>query len=181
MTSNIGAQKIAQQKNLGFGTGSVQEQNMKREVQKDLKEYFRPEFLNRIDEILFFQYLTRPQLEQIGSRMIGQLQSRLKEIGVDATIDSQAVTYLLKQKEFDPAEGARPLKKCDPQANRRSSGTAISDWFFFQGRHDLLRIGKGTDHPQNYFISLCKPNSLCYNPFIPFGSKAPCALQEYYA
>lgn len=42
MTSNIGAQKIAQQKNLGFGTGSVQEQNMKREVQKELKEYFLP-------------------------------------------------------------------------------------------------------------------------------------------
>lgn len=61
MTSNIGAQKIAQQKNLGFGTGSVQEQNMKREVQKELKEYFRPEFLNRIDgNIVFSIFDTAP-------------------------------------------------------------------------------------------------------------------------
>lgn len=129
---------------------------MKREVQKELKEYFRPEFLNRMDEILFFQYLTRPQLEQIGSRMIGQLQSRLKEIGWTQRIDSQAVTYLIKTKGIRSGRRRPPSKKCDPQANRRSSGTAISDWFFFQGRHDLLRIGKGTDHPQNYFISLCK-------------------------
>ena len=142
MTSNIGAQKIAQQKNLGFGTGSVQEQNMKREVQKELKEYFRPEFLNRIDEILFFQYLTRPQLEQIGSRMIGQLQSRLKEIGVDATIDSQAVTYLLKQKEFDPAEGARPLKSAirrqieDPLAQQYLTGS------FSRGDTIFCELGK---------------------------------------
>lgn len=49
--------------------------------------------------------------------MIGQLQRRLKEIGVDATIDSQAISYLLKQKEFDPTEGARLLKSCNPQAN----------------------------------------------------------------
>ena len=110
MTSNIGAQKIAQQKNLGFGTGSVQEQNMKREVQKELKTYFRPEFLNRIDEILFFQYLTRPQLEKIGARMIGQLQRRLRQIGVNATIAPEAVTCLLEQKDFNPAQGARLLK-----------------------------------------------------------------------
>ena len=142
MTSNIGAQKIAQQKNMDFGTGSVQEQNMKREVQKELKEYFRPEFLNRIDEILFFQYLTRPQLEQIGSRMIGQLQRRLKEIGVDATIDSQAISYLLKQKEFDPTEGARLLKSAirkqieDPLAQQYLIGS------FSRGDSIFCELGK---------------------------------------
>lgn len=111
MTSNIGAQKIAQQSHFGFGTGSIQEQDMKKEVKKELKAFFRPEFLNRIDEILFFQYLSRPQLEQIGSKMIGQIQARLKEIGVDATIDAGAAARLLAQKGMDPAEGARLLKR----------------------------------------------------------------------
>lgn len=111
MTSNIGAQKIAQQSHFGFGTGSIQEQDMKKEVQKELKTFFRPEFLNRIDEILFFQYLSRPQLEQIGNKMIGQIQNRLKEIGVDATIDAGAAACLLAQQGMDPAEGARLLKR----------------------------------------------------------------------
>ena len=111
MTSNIGAQRIAQQSSLGFGTGSIQEQDMKKEVQKELKTFFRPEFLNRIDEILFFQYLSRPQLEQIGNKMIGQMQNRLKQIGVDVTIDAGATACLLGQKGIDPAEGARLLKR----------------------------------------------------------------------
>lgn len=142
MTSNIGAQKIAQQKNLGFGTGSVQEQNMKKEVQKELKAYFRPEFLNRIDEILFFQYLTRPQLEQIGARTIWQLQRRLGEMGVNATIDPQAVACLLQHKQFDPAEGARPLKREirrqieDPLAQQYLGG------FFSKGDTIFCELGK---------------------------------------
>lgn len=128
MTSNIGAQKIAQQNHFGFGTGSIQEQDMKREVQKELKEFFRPEFLNRIDEILFFQYLNRSQLEQIGRKMIEQIQKRLKEIGVEATIDAGAAACLLEQKGMDPAEGARLLKREirkqieDPLAQQYLSG-----------------------------------------------------------
>lgn len=110
MTSNIGAQKIAQHKNMGFETGSTQEQNMKKEVEKELKSFFRPEFLNRIDEILFFHYLNQEQMEQIGQRMLGQLRERLHWMGVEATIEEQAVSRLMK-KGFDQGEGARPLRR----------------------------------------------------------------------
>ena len=145
MTSNIGAQKIAQHNNMGFGTGSIQEQNMKKEIQKELKEYFRPEFLNRIDEILFFRYLTKPQLEQIGTRMIEQLQMRLGQIGIQATIDHQAVACLLEQKQLDPAEGARPLRQAirqqieDPLAQQYLSGTfSRGDSIFCEFSRELI-------------------------------------------
>ncbi|MDF2682331.1 MAG: ATP-dependent Clp protease ATP-binding subunit ClpC [Brevibacillus sp.] len=112
MTSNVGASMIKKNTTLGFTTGDVERkyQDMKDKVMDELKKSFRPEFLNRIDEVIVFHSLEQEHIEQIVSLMTDELRKRLKEQSIDFQLTEEAKKVLAKE-GFDPAYGARPLRR----------------------------------------------------------------------
>ncbi|MED1796360.1 ATP-dependent Clp protease ATP-binding subunit [Brevibacillus nitrificans] len=112
MTSNVGASMIKKNTTLGFTTGDTERkyQDMKDKVMDELKKSFRPEFLNRIDEVIVFHSLEQEHIEQIVSLMTDELRKRLKEQSIDFQLTEDAKKVLAKE-GFDPAYGARPLRR----------------------------------------------------------------------
>ena len=115
MTSNVGANTIKKQKSLGFMSSSTSEEvseyeKMKENVMNQLKETFRPEFLNRIDEIIVFHSLSKENIKHIVSLMINNLSNRLEQLNIKIEIDDKAKN-LLADAGFDPVYGARPLQR----------------------------------------------------------------------
>ncbi len=112
MTSNVGARNITEPKSLGFTSGDekVINNNMKSGVMDELKKMFRPEFLNRVDEIIVFSRLTEDEIKDIAGIMLSSLESRLKANGINAEFDEE-VKALLAKEGFDPIYGARPLRR----------------------------------------------------------------------
>jgi len=115
MTSNVGASTISKQRTLGFSANSSNEEKseyekMKENVLSQLKEAFRPEFLNRIDEIIVFHALNKENIEEIVSLMVNNLSKRLSELGISIEVDEGA-KKLLASESFDINYGARPLQR----------------------------------------------------------------------
>ncbi|OUM89098.1 MAG: ATP-dependent Clp protease ATP-binding subunit ClpC [Bacillus thermozeamaize] len=111
MTSNVGAETIRSNKKLGFATGANQEyENMRDRVMEELRRTFRPEFLNRIDEVIVFHALDQEHIRQIASLMAEELRKRLKEQDIDFYLTEEALNFLVKE-GFDPNYGARPLRR----------------------------------------------------------------------
>ncbi len=114
MTSNIGARHITEQKKaLGFSSGESSErdyQTIKTDVMTELKKAFRPEFLNRIDDTVVFQPLSKEAIETIARNMLGQLSERLTKKNITAEYTDRAVSHLADI-GFDPVYGARPLRR----------------------------------------------------------------------
>ena len=113
MTTNLGTRDISKGFNLGFAASEdVQSsyERMKNKVQDELKQHFRPEFLNRIDDIVVFPQLTRDEIVQIVDLMLNKLDERLrdKDMGIELT---QTAKELLAKKGYDPVLGARPLRR----------------------------------------------------------------------
>jgi ATP-dependent Clp protease ATP-binding subunit ClpC len=113
MTTNLGTRDIS--KSLGLGFANVDDDltnydRMKGKVQDELKNHFRPEFLNRIDDVIVFHQLTKDQIIQIVDLMIANLDERLKakDMGIELT---QAAKDLLAARGYDPLLGARPLRR----------------------------------------------------------------------
>ena len=112
MTSNAGAQS-AQKSGLGFGAGrsdAMDYERMREKVLSDIKNVFRPEFLNRVDELIVFHKLEKKDIESIAALMLSQVAKRLseQEIGLDYT--EEVVSYLAET-GFDAQYGARPLRR----------------------------------------------------------------------
>lgn len=114
MTSNVGATNIKKQKLLGFNAGVNSNQDehekMKSGILEDLKKTFRPEFLNRIDEIIVFHVLEPEHIRQIVSLMIDTVSKRLAEKDIYLETTEAAKDYMASQ-GFDPIYGARPLRR----------------------------------------------------------------------
>ena len=112
MTSNVGARMITEPKLLGFGseTADADYQKIKDNVLGELKRTFRPEFLNRIDEIIVFHQLSNENIKKIAHIMLETLKTRLSANGVSADFSDEAVELLAKE-GFDPIYGARPLRR----------------------------------------------------------------------
>ena len=114
MTSNTGAQKIVAPKLLGFTAVESEEEtykNMKGNVMEDVKEMFRPEFLNRIDEIIVFHSLSKENVREIVEIMINNISKRTTEsMNLSISADTEALDYLL-DKGYDKVYGARPLRR----------------------------------------------------------------------
>jgi len=118
MTSNVGSLRAYDKRSdaLGFRTVSTpdaeaeQEETIKRRLQEALKATFRPEFLNRIDEIIIFQRLNRPELRLVVERLLTDLRGRLAERGMALELDAAAGDWLVEH-GFDEAYGARPLRR----------------------------------------------------------------------
>ena len=114
MTSNVGARHIGEQKNLGFSGGERSAKNenerIKKEVMGELKQTFKPEFLNRVDEIIVFHKLGQPEIRQIAANLLDQVARRLKKMGITISFAPEAVDAVAKE-GFDPLYGARPLRR----------------------------------------------------------------------
>ena len=113
MTSNVGVDNLQRNKAMGF-TRAVDEaedySRMKANVMEQLKHTFRPEFVNRIDELIVFQSLTEEELKQIVDLLLKDLRLRLQENGYELNITAEARSMILKE-GYDPEYGARPLKR----------------------------------------------------------------------
>ena len=145
MTSNVGAKNItAAETPLGFHSGDKNAEDdeakryerIRQAVMDDLKKTFRPEFLNRIDEIIVFRQLTQENIREIASRMLQVTGRRMAEQGITLDVDDDALTELARD-GFDPQYGARPL--------RRSIQNLVEDAVAEQMLEGKLKAG-GTAH-----------------------------------
>ncbi len=111
MTSNVGAQYIDKMQSIGFGSGGDENYgNMKDKVMTALKDAFRPEFLNRLDDIIVFDVLSKETIKSIVSIQVDIVKKRLMEKDIDLVI-SDSVLELLAEEGYNPQFGARPLKR----------------------------------------------------------------------
>ena len=128
MTSNAGAQRIVDPKNLGFATtrdSDADYKKMKSSVMEEVKRLFKPEFINRIDEIMVFHPLTDQDMKQIVTLLSKNLCERCKtQMDIDMTFTSTLKEYLVK-KHSDLKMGARPLKRAIQNVVENELATAI--------------------------------------------------------
>ena len=114
MTSNAGAQSIVEPKRLGFSQGEDKKkdyEDMKRGVMEEVRRIFKPEFLNRVDEILVFHMLDKQEIRQIVNILVKKLEKRCKEqLDIELVVRSSVKDYLAEN-GFDSKYGARPLKR----------------------------------------------------------------------
>ena len=118
MTSNIGARMITDRKMLGFSSGqsdskteeNKQYESIKKDVMEELKKEFKPEFINRIDEIIVFHKLTENEIMQIIDLMLNQVKNRLKINDYNIEIDKSVKKFIF-EKGYDKNYGARPLRR----------------------------------------------------------------------
>ena len=113
MTSNLGTGSLTEPKRLGFNNErDNEEEQIKTEklVLEALKGHFRPEFLNRVDEIVVFRKLTDEDIKKIATLMLSGINERIKNLGIDLSFSDEVVSHLAKE-GFDPVYGARPLRR----------------------------------------------------------------------
>jgi len=111
MTSNIGAQYIDKMQSIGFSSGEKDTYaDVKDKVLSTLKEHFRPEFLNRLDDIIIFDVLSKEAIKEIVNIQIGIIKARLAEKEIDLEV-TEAVLSLIAKEGYTPQYGARPLKR----------------------------------------------------------------------
>lgn len=114
MTSNIGARSIVEPKKLGFAAEeedpAVKYEKMRNNVMDELKRTFRPEFLNRVDDIIVFQPLSKPEIKEIASILLANFADRARANEIDIAFDDSLVEFVA-DKGYDPVFGARPLKR----------------------------------------------------------------------
>jgi len=112
MTSNVGAEHIRNAGSLGFVAQAEDNSYnaIKERLLNEVKKAFKPEFLNRIDDIIVFRNLTKENLAEIIKLEINEVVERLKSRGIDISLSSEAMDFLM-EKGYDPLYGARPLKR----------------------------------------------------------------------
>ncbi len=114
MTSNVGARLITEkQSSLGFGgtqSAAGDFEKIKETVMGELRNLFKPEFLNRVDDIIVFHKLTKEDTSEIAGKLLSILSGKLSDLGVEVEF-TQAAVELVAEKGYDPAYGARPLRR----------------------------------------------------------------------
>jgi ATP-dependent Clp protease ATP-binding subunit ClpC len=112
LTSNVGAETIKKQSTMGFSPISDENsyEKMREKIMDEAKRQFRPEFLNRLDDIIVFRSLTKPDLIEILDLEIAKVMERLKAKNLVLTLDSKAKDFLV-EKGYDPTYGARPMRR----------------------------------------------------------------------
>jgi len=153
MTSNVGASTIKRQTSLGFGAMAEDEsdfQGMKDKILEESKRYFKPEFLNRLDDLVVFHMLEKVDLNKIVDLEVSKLVKRLKEKDIALTLTDEA-RDLLATKGFDPAYGARPMRRAverfleDPLAESLLRGDVKPG--------DSVNVVKKSDAEELQFVS----------------------------
>ena len=113
MTSNVGVSSLNEKQSIGFETGNVEEKNAERTreiIEREVKNAFAPEFLNRLDEVIMFNPLSEANIEEITKLMLEKTRERLNNIDIDITYDAEVVKLLAKE-GFNEEYGARPLER----------------------------------------------------------------------
>jgi len=111
MTSNLGTEFVIHGGTLGFlGAGDDEEKEAHRNIEKALKDTFRPEFLNRIDEVIMFSSISKDQMQKIVVMQMKEIEERLHEHGIKIELTAEAKKWLAEA-GYDPLFGARPLKR----------------------------------------------------------------------
>ncbi|MDL2298489.1 ATP-dependent Clp protease ATP-binding subunit [Synergistaceae bacterium OttesenSCG-928-D05] len=115
MTSNIGVGEVMKNRAMGFADGEkngneIDEDKMKSTIIDAAKRTFRPEFLNRVDEMLIFRPLSKEELLKIVDIMVGDVSKRTQDVGITLEVSDEAKSLLL-EKGYDPRYGARPLRR----------------------------------------------------------------------
>jgi ATP-dependent Clp protease ATP-binding subunit ClpC len=153
MTSNVGASSIKRQSALGFGAMNEDQadfEGMKEKILEESKRYFKPEFLNRLDDLVVFHMLEKVDLNQIVELEVSKLVKRLKDKEITLTLTNEA-RDLLAIKGFDPAYGARPMRRAverfleDPLAESLLRGDVKPG--------DFVNVVKKSDSEELEFVS----------------------------
>ncbi len=147
MTSNIGARLITEKKvNFGFGDFKDNEENknIKETVLAELKNTFRPEFLNRVDDIIVFNKLTKDEIKQIAKNMLNNLSTRLEDLNITVSFDDEVVEKI-SEKGFDDIYGARPLRRTIQTDIEDALSEKILDGSIKNGDKVKCRLNKETD------------------------------------
>jgi ATP-dependent Clp protease ATP-binding subunit ClpC len=143
MTSNLGTEYVRKSGTLGFlqRTENDEEREAHEKVEKALKGAFRPEFLNRIDEIIMFSPLSLEQMELIVDLQMKEIQDRLSEFGVKVELTENARKWLAKQ-GYDPAFGARPLRRALQKFLESPLSIELLGGKFSQGRTIIVNVNE---------------------------------------
>src|SRR5450631_1876376 len=153
MTSNVGADLMKKNMVMGFGTktGEADYEQMKDKMLSEAKRVFKPEFLNRLDDIIVFHSLTRDDLTKIVDIEVAKVHTRLKPREITFRLTPEATAFLI-EKGYDPAYGARPLRRAverfleDPMAEEILRGTIKNGDFVVVGEKDkALTFTVGAD------------------------------------
>jgi ATP-dependent Clp protease ATP-binding subunit ClpC len=113
MTSNVGAELIKKQTSLGFGAASRDEENyehMRDKILDETKKVFKPEFINRLDDLIVFHTLTKPDLLKIVDLEVAKVTKRVRAKRIEISLDQAAHDFLI-EKGYDPTYGARPMRR----------------------------------------------------------------------
>jgi ATP-dependent Clp protease ATP-binding subunit ClpC len=149
MTSNAGAELIKRETGIGFATkrdGAKSQQqaydDMKGKVLAEVRKIFRPEFINRLDEIIVFHELTEEQIRDIVELMVKDLQKRLAERKLGVEITEKAKSWLTKE-GYDPLFGARPLRRAIERYVENPLSTKLLRGEFREGDTIIVDLGEG--------------------------------------
>jgi ATP-dependent Clp protease ATP-binding subunit ClpC len=149
MTSNVGVEFIKRDMTIGFAAKKEEAKSqkqayetMKEKVLAEMKKTFRPEFINRIDEIIVFHQLTEEQLRSIVELMVKDLQGRLADRKLNIELTEGAKSWLVKE-GYDPVYGARPLRRAIERYVENSLSTKLLRGEFSQG--DTVMVDLGDD------------------------------------
>ena len=146
MTSNVGARTIVSRRPaLGFapeGGAEKSREKLEAAVLEELRQVFRPEFLNRIDETIVFQQLSRAELRAVARQMLARLAARLEEMDVELTLTDAALD-LLADRGFDPMWGARPLRRAIRSALEDPAAEMLLDGRLAPGSRALADVDAG--------------------------------------
>jgi ATP-dependent Clp protease ATP-binding subunit ClpC len=144
MTSNVGAEALKRNKYVGFNIqdGEHDYKDMKGKVMEELKKAFRPEFLNRIDEIIVFHALERKHLDEIVTLLSDQLVKRLKEQNISLEL-TDAAKGKISQEGYDPEYGARPLRRAIQKHIEDRLSEELLKGTLLTGQHAIVDVDNG--------------------------------------
>jgi ATP-dependent Clp protease ATP-binding subunit ClpC len=146
MTSNVGSTRAYEKRRdtLGFGTSAEvrEEEQIERRLKEELKKTFRPEFLNRIDEVIVFHRLPEASLYQVVHRMLDDLRTRLAERQLTLELTDSARAWLVKN-GYDEAYGARPLRRLIQKEVENALARRVLSTEFVDG--DLITVDVADD------------------------------------
>ncbi|WP_053364743.1 ATP-dependent protease ATP-binding subunit ClpC [Bacillus sp. FJAT-27245] len=144
MTSNVGAEALKRNKYVGFNIqdGEQDYKDMKSKVMEELKKAFRPEFLNRIDEIIVFHSLERKHLQEIVTLLSDQLVKRLKEQDITLVLTDSAKEKI-SQEGYDPEYGARPLRRAIQKHIEDRLSEELLKGTLLTGQHVIIDVDNG--------------------------------------
>jgi ATP-dependent Clp protease ATP-binding subunit ClpC len=174
MTTNLGTRDISKGLRMGFtreGDAAGTYERMKNKVQEELKQHFRPEFLNRVDDVVVFHQLTEDEIVEIVDLMIAKVDARLKDrdMGLELRPTAKA---LLAQRGYDPVLGARPLRRTIQRAIEDMLSEKILFGELRSGQIVIVDVEGEGEEAQFAFKGVPKPESVPDEPLAEVPSSA---------